>query len=69
MAGPHPPQQERFGDAPSPTATEWWHVVHLETVRVERYAMSTCSYEAREWVDLLATVASRRSARIPVDRR
>ena len=55
-AGPHLLLEERFWDAPSRTATERWHVVHLETARVERYAMSTCSYDARELVDLLAAV-------------
>ena len=55
-AGPHLLLEERFWDAPTRTATERWHVVHLETARVERYAMSTCSYDARELVDLLAAV-------------
>ena len=55
-AGPHLLLEERFWDAPSRTATERWHVVHLDTARVERYAMSTCSYHPRELVDLLATV-------------
>ena len=55
-AGPHLLLEERFWDAPSRTATQRWHVVHAETARVERYAMSTCSYDARELVDLLATV-------------
>ena len=50
-AGPHLLLEERFWDAPSRTATERWHVVHLDTARVERYAMSTCSYDARELVD------------------
>ena len=55
-AGPHLLLEERFWDAPSRTATERWHVVHTETARVERYAMSTCCYDARELVDLLAAV-------------
>ena len=55
-AGPHLLLEERFWDAPSRTATERWHVVHLDTARVERYAMSTCGYDARELVDLLAAV-------------
>ncbi|MCY4029309.1 MAG: class I SAM-dependent methyltransferase [Acidobacteria bacterium] len=55
-AGPHLLLEERFWDAPSRTATERWHVVHAETARVERYAMSTCSYDARELVDLLAAI-------------
>ena len=55
-AGPHLLLEERFWDAPSRTATERWHVVHAETARVERYAMSTCSYDPRELVDLLAAV-------------
>ena len=55
-AGPHLLLEERFWDAPSRTATERWHVVHLDTARVERYAMSTCSYDARELVDLLSAV-------------
>ena len=55
-AGPHLLLEERFWDAPSRTATERWHVVHADTARVERYAMSTCSYDARELVDLLAAI-------------
>ena len=55
-AGPHLLLEERFWDAPSRTATERWHVVHAEPARVERYAMSTCSYDARELVDLLAAI-------------
>ena len=55
-AGPHLLLEERFWDAPSRTATERWHVVHAETARVERYAMSTCSYDASELVDLLAAI-------------
>ena len=55
-AGPHLLLEERFWDAPGRTATERWHVVHLDTARVERYAMSTCSYDAHELVDLLAAV-------------
>ena len=55
-AGPHLLLEERFWDAPSRTATERWHVVHLDTARVERYAMSTCSYDAHELVDLLAAI-------------
>ena len=55
-AGPHLLLEERFWDAPSRTATERWHVVHAETARVERYAMSTCSYDARELVDLLTAI-------------
>ena len=55
-AGPHLLLEERFWDAPSRTATERWHVVHADTARVERYAMSTCSYDERELVDLLAAI-------------
>ena len=55
-AGPHLLLEERFWDAPSRTATERWHVVHADTARVERYAMSTCSYDAQELVDLLAAI-------------
>lgn len=55
-AGPHLLLEERFWDAPSRTATARWHVVQADTARVERYAMSTCSYDARELVDLLETL-------------
>ena len=55
-AGPHLLLEERFWDAPSRTATERWHVVHADTARVERYAMSTCSYDERELIDLLAAI-------------
>ena len=55
-AGPHLLLEERFWDAPSRTATERWHVVHADTARVERYAMSTCSYDPQELVDLLAAI-------------
>jgi len=55
-AGSHLLLEERFWDAPSRTATERWHVVHLDTACVERYAMSTCRYDAHELVELLAAV-------------
>jgi len=55
-AGPHLLLEERFWDAPSRTTTERWHVVHLDTARVERYAMSTCRYDAHELVDVLAAI-------------
>ena len=55
-AVPHLLLHERFWDAPTRTATERWHIVHPETASVERYAMSTCSYDAHELVDLLATI-------------
>ena len=55
-AVPHLLLHERFWDEPTRTATERWHVVHADTARVERHAMSTCSHDAHELVDLLSTI-------------
>ena len=64
-AGPHLLLEEGFWDAPTRTATERWHVVHADTARVERYAMSTCSYDAQELFDLLATIGFEEIRRRP----
>ena len=57
---PHLLLHERFWDEPTRTATDRWHVVDAATAAVERYAMSTCSYDDAELVDILRTVGFER---------
>ena len=41
---------------PTRTATERWHFVHPDPARVERHAVSTCSYDLQGPVDPLAPI-------------
>ena len=51
---------ERFWDEPSRTATERWYVIDAETGAVDRYAMSSCSYDGDELVSVLRSVGFER---------
>ena len=57
---PHVLLHERFWDESSRTATERWYVIDAETGAVDRYAMSTCSYDADELVRILRSVGFER---------
>ena len=57
---PHVLLHERFWDEPSRTATERWHVIDAETGAVDCHAMSACSYDRDELVDVLRSVGFRR---------
>ena len=57
---PHVLLHERFWDEPSRTATERWHVIDAETGAVDCHAMSSCSYDRDELVDVLRSVGFER---------
>jgi SAM-dependent methyltransferase len=50
---PHVLLHERFWDEPSRTATDRWYVLDIETGTSQSHAMSTCSYDESEMVELM----------------
>ena len=60
---PHVVLHERFWDEPSRTSTERWHVIDAETGAVDRHAMSSCSYDRDELMNVLRAVGFDGSSR------
>jgi len=65
MDRPHVLLHERSWDEGSRTATERWYVIDTDMAVVDRYALSTCSYEEEELRTLLVEVGFEQVATHP----